>query len=70
MKRKLTEAEVLARLAAAVLESGSVAELARRWGCTPAYLFRVQSGKDPIGPKVLAGLGLRRVELYEPIGPG
>lgn len=60
--RKLTHADVIGLLNAAIAGAGSVAELARRIGCSDAHLFHVREGLKPPGPKVLAHLGLVRVE--------
>ncbi len=62
--KPLSKNEVLALLRARAEKAGSQRALAERLGVTPAYLSDVLQGRREPGPKILAALGLRRVEMY------
>jgi hypothetical protein len=61
----MNERKMLDRLRDECDRLGSQEKWARLNGLTPSYLSDVLNGRTPAGPKVLAGLGLRRVVGYE-----
>lgn len=65
----MTEGQMLAGLRAVVNCRGGQSRLAERCGVQPQYISGIVSGRFRPSDKVLAGLGLRRVVLYEVIEP-
>jgi hypothetical protein len=44
---------------------GTREQLAAEFGCAATYIYNVQRGKQPPGPVILKGLGMRKVVSYE-----
>lgn len=59
--RKYGEAEVVARLKAAIDAAGSLRKLAGAWGVSPAWLSMVQTGQKPPSDLIAEKLGMQRV---------
>lgn len=63
----MTLQQVLARLEKFVAEAGSQQAAAKRLGVHGSYLSDVRRGNRKPGRRVLLGLGLARVDKFEPV---
>jgi hypothetical protein len=64
----MIDADPRKRLDAAYAEAGSYRALAARLNFSAAFLCAVRNGDRPFSPALLKALGLRRREVYVPIG--
>ncbi len=60
----VTEAAVLARLAAVVKAAGTQRAAAMQLAISAQQLGEITKGTRPVNPKTLAALGFERVTLY------
>jgi hypothetical protein len=61
IRERVSEAEVRARLAAAIATAGNANRFAKQAGVTAQYLHDVRRGLREIGPTLAKALGLEKV---------
>ena len=57
----LTEQDVKDRLEAAIEANGGLRRFAELHGLSPSFVSGARHGNDPLGPKILAALGVERL---------
>jgi transcriptional regulator with XRE-family HTH domain len=68
MNVDLQAADLGPRLRAAIAAAGSQEAFARQVGVAPSFISEVVGGRRNFTDRILAAMGLRRVEVYRPLG--